>query len=146
MAQGELAPAPAFRVVFWNIDLRAAGTTRGSRKSRRFGPTFAPWVAEVPRRTAQSTLLITVCAGRSPAAWIDPARALASAERKGHTQANPRDLQSCSDPIDLDTWLSVPRHSESPALTIFWFSFGPSARLGQLLVPPGNQPLGELGV
>ena len=82
----------------------------GSLLAWCFGPTFAPWVTEVPAPdgATQSTLLITICAGRSPVAWFNPARGLASSKRKGHTRAIPRDLQSCYDPIDLDTWLSVP--------------------------------------
>ena len=59
-------------------------------------------------RAPQSALLITICAGRSPAVQIDPARALASSERRGHTRAIPRDCVTVPRPHRLDIWLPVP--------------------------------------
>jgi hypothetical protein len=104
-----------------------------------------------PDGAPQSTLLITICAGRSPAGWIDPVRPVTPPSGGGTPRRSQEIVQSCSDPFDLDIWFvgaeslgGARRTKRSPSLGS---PMAPSVSpFGQLLVPPGNQPLGELGV
>jgi hypothetical protein len=125
---------PPFVWYFSRLTFAPLGQPVG-HEGRGVGPTFAPWVTEVPRRTALRNPLFSLRFApdvRPPAGSIPSVRW--PSERRGHTQAIPTDCTIVLGPLRLGHMVCrcrvAVRRSEGQALAISWLSYGP---FGQLL-------------